>query len=248
LEVVYIHGFNYSFKEAILRTAEIKKFYGEKPMTFFVFTWPSDGSLLPFKAYANDREDARASGVALGRGLQKLAHFLRGTHPENYCGQNIHLFAHSMGNYALRWALQGILASTGSGLRRLFEEVILFAADEDDDAFELDYKLKHLPTMSKHITVYHNSSDKALVLSDITKGNTDRLGAGGPLNSRALPNKVTVVDCEHVVSLLEDPTGHQYYRLNSKIKDDVLSVLNGQKPQNINNRQYQAETKSYIIL
>ena len=51
-------------------------------MTWLVFTWPSDGSMLPFKAYASDRDDARASGVALGRGLQKLASFLSGIRPE----------------------------------------------------------------------------------------------------------------------------------------------------------------------
>jgi len=245
--VILIHGFNCTFREAIQRTAQLRKFYGDLPMTYFLFTWPSDGSMLPFKAYASDRDDARASGVALGRGLQKLASFLHGTRPEDFCGQNIHLFAHSMGTYALRWALQGIKATSGNSLRRLLEQVILFAADEDDDAFELDYKLQSLPDMARRVTVYHNPGDKVLIVSDLTKGNPDRLGAGGPRNSRALPDKVSVVNCESVLSFKDDPTGHQYYRLDQTVKQDVLAVLSGIEPQDIKTRKYQSDTRSYRL-
>lgn len=245
--VISIHGFNYSFSEAIQRTAQLKAFYGDRPMTFFVFTWPSDGSMLPFKAYASDRDDARASGVALGRGLQKLASFLSNSRPEDFCGQRVHLFAHSMGNYALRWALQGIRGSTGSKLRRLLDQVVLFAADEDDDAFELEHKLAALPDMARRVTVYHHPGDKALVVSDLTKGNPDRLGASGPRNARALPDKVSVVNCESAVGGFDDLTTHQYYRIDDTVRRDVLAVLNGSEPQDIKTRQYQPETRSYRL-
>jgi esterase/lipase superfamily enzyme len=245
--VIFIHGYNTKFREALQGVAQLKQFYGERPMTYFLFTWPSDGSMLPFKAYASDRDDARASGVALGRGLQKLASFLHGTRPEDYCGQSIHLFAHSMGNYALRWAVQAIQGSAGSNIRRLLDQVVLFAADEDDDAFELGYKLQSLPDMARRVTVYHNPSDKALVVSDITKGNPDRLGAGGPRNSRALPDKVSVVNCEPVLGIKEDQTGHHYYKTNRTVRQDVLSVLMGVEPQDIKTRKYQPDTRSYRL-
>jgi esterase/lipase superfamily enzyme len=245
--VISIHGFNYTFREAIQRTAQLKQFYGGLPMTYFLFTWPSDGSMLPFKAYASDRDDARASGVALGRGLQKLASFLHGTRPEDFCGQKVHLVAHSMGAYALRWALQGIKSSSGNSLRRLLEQVILFAADEDADAFELEYKLQSLPDMARRVTVYHNPGDQALMVSDLTKGNPDRLGAGGPRNSRALPDKVSVVNCESVLSFKDDPTGHHYDRLDSTVKQDVLAVLSGIEPQEIKTRKYQPDTRGYKL-
>jgi esterase/lipase superfamily enzyme len=183
----------------------------------------------------------------LGRGLQKLASFLKGTRPQEFCGQRVHLFAHSMGNYALRWAVQGIRSTAGSNIRRLLDQVVLFAADEDDDAFELDHKLRSLPDMARQVTVYHNDEDKALVISDRTKRNPDRLGAGGPRNSRALPDKVAVVDCEPVIRLKDDPTGHQYYRLDKTVKQDVVAVLNGVRPQDIKTRRYQADTRSYRL-
>jgi esterase/lipase superfamily enzyme len=245
--VIFVHGFNTSFKDAIQRAAQLKEFYSELPMTFFLFTWPSDGSLLPFKSYASDRDDARASGVALGRGMQKFAAYLGQTRPKDYCNQNVHLFAHSMGNYALRWALQGIKSTAGSNLRRLLEQVLLFAADEDDDAFEFDYKLQPLSDMARRVTVYHNADDTALITSDVTKGNPDRLGAGGPRNSRALPDKVSVVNCEPVINRREDSLGHNYDRLNNTVRQDVLAVLKGSEPQNIKTRKYQPDTRSYRL-
>lgn len=247
--VISIHGFNYSFREALQRTAQLKQFYSERPMIFFLFTWPSDGSMLPFKAYASDRVDARASGPALGRGLQKLAHYLRGTRPEDYCGQSIHLFAHSMGNYALRCALQGIRGSAGGvSLRRLLDQILLFAADEDDDAFELDHKLSFLPHLARRVTVYHNAGDQALVISDYTKGNPDRLGAGGPRNARALPDKVSVVNCAPALAPHQDLTGHQYYRLNEVVRKDVLEVLQGSDSHGIPHRAYVPESRGYRLV
>ncbi len=245
--LILIHGFNTSFAGALQLAAQVKAFYAARPMTVFLFTWPSDGSLLPFKAYASDRDDARASGVALGRGLQKLAAWLRGTRPQDYCGQSIHLFAHSMGNYALRWALQGIRANNGGQLRRLIDQIALFAPDEDDDAFEFEHKFLNLPDMARRVTVYHNAADKALVISDSTKGNPDRLGASGPRNSRALPDKVSVVNCEPALSFLSDPTGHHYFYENDAVRKDVLAVLSGTAPQDIGSREYLADTRSYRL-
>ena len=245
--VVFIHGFNVSFKQAIQRVAQLKRFYAERPMTWLVFTWPSDGSMLPFKAYASDRDDARASGVALGRGLRKLASFLHGSRPEDFCGQSVHLMTHSMGGYALRWALQSIQGATGGNLRRLMEHILMFAPDEDDDAFELAHKLQSLPDMARRISLYHNSGDLALVTSDVTKGNPDRLGAAGPRNSRLLPDKVSVLNCEPVLSLRQDPKGHGYYCLNETVRQDVLAVLAGGAPLEIKTRKYQPDTRTFRL-
>ena len=245
--VIFVHGFNTSFKDALQRTAQLKAFYGEIPLTFFLFTWPSDGQLIGERAYASDRDDARASGVALGRGMQKFAAYLHGTDKNDYCGQNVHLFAHSMGNYALRWAVQGIRNSTGSSLRRLLEQILLFAADEDDDAFEFDFKLQTLADMARRVTVYHNAGDAALITSDLTKNNPDRLGAGGPKNSMVLPNKVSVVNCEPVLSRSQDLSGHHYDRTNNIVRQDVIAVLAGKESQDIKTRKYQPDTRSYRL-
>lgn len=245
--LVYVHGFDFTFREAIVRAAQLKEFYAGKPMVVFVFTWPGDGSKFPFLAYASDRDDARASGAALGRGLEKLAHYLRGTHPEDYCGQKMHLLAHSMGNYALRHAVQAIDSSSGGRIRRLFDQVLLMAADEDNDAFDLDHKLKPLAKMCKRVSVYINPDDLALVISDRTKGNPDRLGASGPVNSWSLPDKVSVINCERIINKRNDKTGHQYYRNNALVMGDVIEVLKGTEPGTVSGRTFDPEKRWYFL-
>jgi len=241
-----IHGFDYTFAEALTRTAELARFYGRRDMIWALFTWPSDGSKLPLKAYIDDRDDARASGAALGRGLLKAVKFLRET-ARDHCGQAIHLMAHSMGNYALRNAVQAMCKESGGKGRRVFDQVLLMAADEDDDALAIDYKLQPVADFARRVTVYHNPGDTALVVSDVTKGNPDRLGANGPRNARAMPDKVSVVNCCDVVTPARDPTGHQYYRTVARVRDDVLSVLDNLDSDRIPGRSYVAETRSYRL-
>jgi len=245
--LIFVHGFNVSFEEALASCCRLALDLAQPPMSLFLFSWPSNGQLLPFLSYASDRHDARASGPALGRGLQKLAHFLRGVSPENYCGQRLHLLAHSMGNYALRHALQQIRSSTGN-LRRLLDQIILFAADEDADTFEHVHKLLHLPDMCRRVTVYHNALDKALIASDLTKGNPDRLGAGGPRNSRQLPDKVTIVNCGEALKKAGSPSEHSYYYGFPRVKEDLQAVLKGEETGNIAGRRYHPETRSYHLI
>ena len=142
--------------------------------------------------------------------------------------------AHSMGAYALRHAVQGMRKEVGDDLPRLFDEILLFAPDEDADAFEHDHKLALLPRLGRRVTVYHNREDIPLAISDLTKGNPDRLGADGPAHPHLLPAKVTVVDCTDVVT-----TGfqeHRYHKANNTIVNDILAALLGEPARLIKNR------------
>lgn len=56
-----------------------------------------------------------------------------------------------------------------------------------------------------------------------------------------------MVNCESVLRLKQDPTGHQYYRLNELVRDDVLAVLEGIEPQDIRGRRYQPETRGFRL-
>ena len=58
-----------------------------------------------------------------------------------------------MGNYVLRHALQELKAQLNNRLLRLFEQILMMAADEDDDAFEFDYKLFSLPRITSRTSV-----------------------------------------------------------------------------------------------
>ena len=254
----YIHGFDFTFKEALLRTAELKRWYGfGKPMNWVVFTWPSDGEKIPFKSYRNDRKDAAASGLAIARGILKAAEFVRGVRrplvrpgePRDLqlCEQRVHLMAHSMGNFALSHTVQAMRNFVGDQLPRLFDEVLLMAADADNDALEKTDRLALLERLGRRVSTYYNVQDLALVVSDWTKMNPDRLGATGPRRAVDLPTKFVQLNCSAVIDRAADPTGHQYYYTNPRVREDVLEVLNGVEDSEIPGRRFREDRNYYRI-
>lgn len=245
--LIFIHGFNVSFKEAVESAAMIKTRYeqlsaGRYAPNIFVFSWPSNGRLFEYK---DDRHDAQTSGYAFARGLEKLTSFLRNAENGEPCQQRVNLIAHSMGNYVLRHALQETQKIGASRmLPRLFDSIILAAADEDNDAFDHDYKLARLPELCKHVTIYYNTEDQALTISDFTKGNPDRLGQSGPSNPRQLPYKVVIVDVSDLVSTFNE---HSYHVSNDQVVRDIVGVLQGQNPNTLPNRTYVAYANKFVL-
>ena len=73
-----------------------------------LFSWPSNGQLIPHMSYDRGHDDARASGRAMGSFL-KLRECL-GMLLEECCDQRMHIMVHSVGNYAFRHGLFGIRA------------------------------------------------------------------------------------------------------------------------------------------
>jgi len=244
--VVFVHGYNVSFAEALASAARLKQNFSKvnngPGINVVLFSWPSDGSMMPYIAYGNDRQDAAASGPAFARGLLKLADFLRGSTPEEACEHKLHLVAHSMGNYVLRHTVQEYVKQSGGRPVRLFDQVFMMAADEDDDAFELDYKLKPLPRLAKRVNVYFNNCDRAMAVSDKTKGNPDRLGDDGPRVPRGIPGKVSLIDVTPVVT---GALQHSYFLDNQRVVDDMKQVLSGVASDAIPGRDYVHETNRY---
>ncbi len=236
--IILIHGFNVTFQAALVGAANLKTRLAELSdnqytPNVFVFSWPSNGELFEYK---DDRHDAKTSGYAFARGLEKLTQFLRDPQSSEPCQQRVNLVAHSMGNYVLRHALQETQKISGDRtLPRLFDNIVLTAADEDNDAFEHDYKFARLPELSKQVTVYFNTEDQALTVSDVTKGNPDRLGQSGPRYPRQLPYKVVVVDVSDLVSILKE---HSYHVTNDHVVRDLIAVLRGQSPDAFTARRY----------
>lgn len=195
-----------------------------------LFTWPSDGTALPFVSYKSDRSEAKGSGYAFARGLLKLRDFLAiqadraGGKP---CPQDLHLLCHSMGNYVLQNALERIRQFTpGTALPRLFQQIFLCAPDVDADALEPGHPMGDLHELARAVTVYHNTGDVALHVSDYTKGNPDRLGSFGAARAALLPDKVQQVDCSKIVGGLVE---HSYY-LAGRVGDDILRSVDDVPP------------------
>jgi esterase/lipase superfamily enzyme len=240
--LIYVHGFNVSWWDAVGSALALKAMLNHqkssaqknKDVLVVLFTWPSDGSALPFAAYRSDRTEAIGSGFALGRGFLKLRDFLtEATRPPTEqeekdgkkwepCLQNINVLCHSMGNYVLQHALQRIIEqSTTRRLPRIFDNVFLCSPDVDDNVLETDQPLNRLPEICRNISVYYNRGDLALRGSDITKGNPDRLGTNGTTDPSHLHPKVSQIDCSDIVDGLME---HSYY-LKGRINTDIRMSL-----------------------
>jgi esterase/lipase superfamily enzyme len=138
--LIFVHGYDHKFREAAGRAAQLQQWLadGGKDMTMLFFTWPSAGAGVSQRTYADDRKRAETSGLALGRAILKATDFIRNSPRAERCDGRIHLLCHSMGNWALRGAVQGMRTFVGNNIPPLFDEVILAAADEDDDTLELN--------------------------------------------------------------------------------------------------------------
>jgi esterase/lipase superfamily enzyme len=248
--IIYIHGFANDFPNTARRAAALQKLYSARNFQQMVvtFSWPSNGNVFPAYEYFSDREDAEASGVAMARALDKFVKFLAALRDEDratlrefqnrgevpppdllrQCNRKIHLLAHSMGNYALGFAVTKYAELSGlRKLPRIFDDVFLMAADADADALSDNRKLGRLTELANAVHVYHNRRDQALQVSDKTKGNPQRLGADGPLNFETLGEHIFAVDCTDVGETTVTDGGHQYYRLRDEVVTDVQATLAG---------------------
>lgn len=236
----------------------------------FSFSWPSNGRIFPSYEYHSDRDDARCSGFAMARALLRLLQYLKELRDEEiqlrrernlgaeellldnetrFCGRRIHLVAHSMGIWTLRYAVNRLFEELHTQpLPRLFEHVLLMAADEDDDTFENEGKLGRLPGMAKFVHVYHSRGDVVLDVSDVTKGNPNRLGEVGPRNMDIISDRIYAIDCSDVDYTELGHGNHQYYRLRREVLLDVHQVLSGRSFDAIEGRTRTARSRSYRIL
>jgi esterase/lipase superfamily enzyme len=229
--LILLPGFDSTFLDSISRAAQVMDNY--KAADVFCFSWPSLG-ILDVPSYKADRVAAAKSANAVADSLRKLFAVLTALKANLPV---LHIVAHSMGNYALRNAIQLIPVKERSKI--LFESTFLMAADENYDALSKDKELKPLIKLAKKVPVYKNGGDLALSLSNVINGHP-RLGAWGPRDLSKLPKTVTSVDCSDVGSTQgdngESHYGHQYYRLSPWVIKDVLQVLAGISPDKIEGR------------
>ncbi len=233
--LIYAHGFNVDWNEAVGAALALQQMLNRdgadqtgKRVMVVLFSWPSDGSAFPFRAYASDRADARGSGKAVGRGLLKVRDFLLAAHKAHrqhgadLCQQELHLLCHSMGNYLLQNALGRMIRfNTGTRLPRMFGNIFMCAPDVDADVLEPGQPMERLPELAWTVNIYHNRGDAALVVSDATKGHPDRLGHNGSAHPALLPDKVHQIDCSDIVGGWVE---HSYY-LSGRINQDIRQTI-----------------------
>ncbi len=242
--LVYVHGYNVSFSEALETAARLKKKYSTKVrLSVVVYCWPSAGRMVPLLAYKRDRSDAVVSSFAFARGLLKLSDYLVSIRRAKECNASIHLMAHGMGVYLLRESLQELRRHIGA-LPQLFDQVFLMAADEDYDSLELDHKLRPAGEIGRGINIYFNTGDTALVASDRTKANSARLGTRGARLPLQIPGGFSLIDTSEVVSSI---VGHSYFAYDESVITDVRAVMLGQRQELIRGRYHAASKNCFVM-
>jgi esterase/lipase superfamily enzyme len=84
-------------------------------------------------------------------------------------------------------------------------------------------------------------------LSRVTKFNGPRLGTDGPDNMGSISDKVSAIDVSDVIDVSQDFQSHQYYRIASAVRDDIVAMLSGARPTQVANREALGSQRYRIV-
>jgi esterase/lipase superfamily enzyme len=216
--LLFVHGYNTRFEEAVYRFAQITHDAGA-PVVPVLFTWPSRGKLFD---YVYDRESATYSRDALEAVLQAMV--------KDPNVASVSVLAHSMGNFVAIEALRQMVIRNRS-LSPKIADIMLAAPDIDVDVFRRDVAEIEEAGRSAPITLFVSQDDRALALSRRFAGNEPRLGAIDPHVEpyRSILEKahVNVVDLTTLGS--DDPMNHGKFAQSGVVKAIGLRLASGQK-------------------
>jgi esterase/lipase superfamily enzyme len=181
--LVFIHGFNNRFEDAVYRFAQIVHDSDAKVVPI-LFTWPSRGSVL---AYGYDRESTNYSRDALELLLSALA--------DDPNVDEVSILAHSMGNMVALEALRQ-MAIRDKRVPAKIKNVMLASPDVDVDVFRR--MMVDIGTTGPQMTLFVSRDDRALQVSRRVWGNVERLGqidvTQEPYASEMSAEGITVID------------------------------------------------------
>jgi esterase/lipase superfamily enzyme len=199
--MLFVHGYNVSFKDAVFKSAQIKyDLKYEWPM--LLFSWPSNASI---RSYPSDKENALYSSKHLAHLLKVIASLKI---------EEVIVVAHSMGTFCLAEALSKLNEDI------LFQRLALAAADIDKAAFLSDYA-ENINKTFEQTSLYVSSTDRALLASD-WMNESNRVG--DTRDDVLVTNHMESIDMsnldEGIFSL-----GHSYISESNRALDDLYYFL-----------------------
>ena len=155
--LIVVHGFREQFPSALRKTAFVGHIL-DINSPIMVFDWPGNqGSSL--RGYRRARNVATASGAELAKTLELI---VREVQPDR-----LWLLANSMGAQVVADAFSHLYQNpefADAGIE--FEDVVLTAPDVSHEEFDNQFK-REITSMTRNLTVYVSSNDRALVMSRI---------------------------------------------------------------------------------
>lgn len=208
--LIFVHGYNNSFDDAVYRTAQVVWDLQYKG-TAVLFSWPSHGQTLQYEWDRNSALIARAHFIELIKLLQREAGI-----------KKVHVLAHSMGNLVVLDALYNY-AQTPEPLK--IGQLVMAAPDVDRDQY------KQAISKASHIiggmTLYASSADKAMRISRALATQTR---AGDVVGGK--PIVVPGVDAIDVTAMGDEILGinHDTFAASRSLIDDINLILKGMRP------------------
>jgi esterase/lipase superfamily enzyme len=209
--IVFVHGFNTTFSQAVLRFAQIvwdMQFRG----TSVLYSWPARGGIL---RYPYDRESAMKSRPR----FIELLQILQG----QGAIKTMHILAHSMDNMVV---LDALNQAAQQFSKTPLAELIFAAPDVSADIFG-DWIVAVRP-IARGLTLYASSQDKALLTS--RKYNASpRAGDVSPDGPIVLPG-LDSIDASAIGAELFG-LNHNVFASNRSLIDDIgRIVIDGKRP------------------
>jgi esterase/lipase superfamily enzyme len=159
--VVFVHGYNNTFAEALYMNTQIIHDYKSQDIPI-LFSWPSAGENL---GYLQDRDSVMFSRSALETVLEQID----GSGIESFV-----IVAHSIGSQLVMEALrQHAIRNKGTQWPKL-DGVVLVSPDIDIEMFE--QQRADMGGLPKPFVVIGSGNDRLLALSGVINGNSVRLG------------------------------------------------------------------------
>lgn len=198
--LVFVHGFNTGFDDAVYRITQIVHDSGYLGAPV-LFTWASAARTVD---YIYDNNSATAARDALEETLRLVA---------SAGARRIDIVAHSMGSWVTMEALRQLAIAGDRDLGGRLADVVLASPDIDVDVFKTQMRRYGVP--EQNFFILTSRDDRALDVSRLIAGNRPRLG--GAIDAQELAGYgVTVIDATE----LSSPSGLNH----SKFAENPLLV------------------------
>jgi esterase/lipase superfamily enzyme len=223
--VIFIHGFNVSFDDALYRAAQISFDLGTHEGAFgttFVYSWPSAGEP---HGYGYDEESASYSARHLRKFITLVSSESR--------ARKIHVIAHSMGSVPLLTALTEM--SLTEGKKSVIDQLILAAPDFDAKHFNsIASKIKQLTNAA---TIYVSNRDVAMDAARRFRGGAPRLGDSGYNRLTVVPN-IDTIDVSSLSTDMFSLARSDYADRRELINDIGIILRKGERPPDTRNTNF----------
>ena len=202
---IFVHGYNNSFEDAALRTAQLAVDLQIRSVPVF-YSWPSQARMLNYFTDSSNAEWSEPHFVAF---LQEFS--------AKSTASNIYVIGHSMGTRIVAKGLTSLLKSKPE-LAGRFKEVLLAAPDIDAQIFKEQIAPKFVD-LKTNVTIYASSNDKTLKLSKEANGFA-RLGDAG--SELVVLTGIETIDASAIET---DWLSHGYFAQSRPLLTDLTLLL-----------------------